>query len=316
LGFISDGTNVTAGSGNLRAIRPQIATSLDDSNGNEVATITATASAVNQFGWTNGATGNGPVLSAVGDDTNIPLTFSPKGTGQNIFTKDLLMNVGAGSLDNLIYVASTSSGAVNASFGFFVAGFGSTQSSDGPYFLGRGLNFSAIGNQRGLMYFAAGAPGTPVGNDGCFLFNTGNPETVRIRIPISGDVAQFAVGGSFTAGTYTGVASGGTLFTPRNVVTGTGTINLDFALGNIQQCTFGAGNATFTFSNIPNSAHITIVIIQDGTGGRTLTWPGTAKFIGGVAPTLSAGANARDIINFYSDGTNIYQTSAIALAVA
>lgn len=174
-----------------------------------------------------------------------------------------------------------------------------------------------------------------------FAIQTNGPELVRfggrldVGIPANGsraasevslkvsspasptaDIAQFTVNGVTTAGTYAGVTKGGTVITPRNVVTGTGTVNLDFSLGNIQQFTFGAGNATFTFTNIPNSALITIVIIQDGVGSRTLTWPATAKFIGGTAPTLSVGANARDIIQFYSDGTNIYQVSAIALAVA
>lgn len=80
-GFTSDGTNVTAGSGNLRATLPQITTGLADANGNESILLTATGSAVNEITVANAATGNAPTISATGDDTNIGLTLSPKGTG-------------------------------------------------------------------------------------------------------------------------------------------------------------------------------------------------------------------------------------------
>lgn len=80
-GFTSDGTNVTAGSGNLRATRPRFITSIDDTNGNELFSITATGSAVNQFSVANAATGTNPQLSAAGDDANVGLDFLVKGTG-------------------------------------------------------------------------------------------------------------------------------------------------------------------------------------------------------------------------------------------
>jgi len=47
----------------------------------EVLKITGVASAVNELTATNAITGNAPVLSATGDDTNINLTLTPKGTG-------------------------------------------------------------------------------------------------------------------------------------------------------------------------------------------------------------------------------------------
>lgn len=97
------------------------------------------------------------------------------------FLANPLFNVGSTGTDNLIYVGSTSSGAVNASFGFFVAGVGSQQASDGPYFLGRGNNFSGIANQHGMLYFGAGDPGVANGNDGNILFATG-ADVVRVIV--------------------------------------------------------------------------------------------------------------------------------------
>jgi hypothetical protein len=43
--------------------------------------ITSTASVVNYLNVTGGATGSAPVVSALGSDTNIDLTLTPKGTG-------------------------------------------------------------------------------------------------------------------------------------------------------------------------------------------------------------------------------------------
>ena len=53
-----------------------------DENSNEQLTFATTTTAVNQFTITNAATSNSPILSATGDDTNIGLTLTPKGTGK------------------------------------------------------------------------------------------------------------------------------------------------------------------------------------------------------------------------------------------
>ena len=59
---------------------PAIGTSILDTNGNELALLTATGSAVNEFTLANAATGNGPTLSATGE-TNVDINLNPKGTG-------------------------------------------------------------------------------------------------------------------------------------------------------------------------------------------------------------------------------------------
>jgi len=59
---------------------PLISTGIKDANGNEIVTFGATATAVNEIKISNAATGNGPVLEAVGE-TNVDLTIKGKGTG-------------------------------------------------------------------------------------------------------------------------------------------------------------------------------------------------------------------------------------------
>ena len=47
-------------------------------------------------------------------------------------------------------------------------------------------------------------------------------------------------------------------------------------------------------------------VVQDGTGGRTLTWNGNYKWTAQTAPVLSTAIGAVDIITFFSDGTKMY----------
>jgi len=78
---------------------PKIGTSILDTNGNQLALLTATGSAVNEFTIANAATGNDPTLSATGDDSNIDIAIKPKGSGETV--------VGTGAANATI----TSSGA-------------------------------------------------------------------------------------------------------------------------------------------------------------------------------------------------------------
>ena len=59
---------------------PKIGTSILDTNGNELALLTATSSAVNEITLANAATGNGPIISSTGE-TNVDLNLNPKGSG-------------------------------------------------------------------------------------------------------------------------------------------------------------------------------------------------------------------------------------------
>jgi hypothetical protein len=66
---------------------PKVITGINDTNNNELFKVTATSSAVNEFTVANAATGSGPTLSATGDDTNININITPKGTGSTVVTK-------------------------------------------------------------------------------------------------------------------------------------------------------------------------------------------------------------------------------------
>lgn len=94
--------------------------------------------------------------------------------------------------------------------------------------------------------------------------------------------------------------------------TGDGTTTIDWKLGNKFKFTFGAANETFTFTAPSNPCSIQLILVQDGTGSRTATFPSTVKWAGGgTAPTLSTAASSVDIVSCIYDSTNYYCTSSL-----
>lgn len=81
------GTSDTQTLTNKTLTSPRIGTSILDTNGNELFLLTATASAVNEITYANAATGAGPTFTASGGDANIPITFTPKGSGRVTITQ-------------------------------------------------------------------------------------------------------------------------------------------------------------------------------------------------------------------------------------
>jgi hypothetical protein len=49
-----------------------------------------------------------------------------------------------------------------------------------------------------------------------------------------------------------------------------------------------------------------LMLVQDSTGFRTVTWSANFKWMGGCPPTLSTQPHAVDVLTFMSDGTNMY----------
>lgn len=93
-------------------------------------------------------------------------------------------------------------------------------------------------------------------------------------------------------------------------LTDAATINWDTEQGKTAQVTIAATGRTMAApTNLKAGDTYTLIVIQDGTGSRTITtWNTVFKFAGGVKPTLSTAAGAKDIMSFVSDGTNLYGT--------
>jgi len=92
--------------------------------------------------------------------------------------------------------------------------------------------------------------------------------------------------------------------TPQ-VLTDQAAIDWDLALGGAASVTLAGDRTLNEADTMVDGMHASLRVIQDGTGTRLLTWHATYRFPGGVAPALTATANAEDILLFSCDGTNM-----------
>ena len=90
---------------------------------------------------------------------------------------------------------------------------------------------------------------------------------------------------------------------------------IDIADGNVITATLAVATTTFTFSNPSTSGSgcsFTLILTQDGTGSRAVTWPASVDWASATAPTLSTGAADVDIFAFITvdAGTTWYGFTA------
>lgn len=97
--------NSTASGGSLTS--PKVITGINDTNGNELIKVTATASAVNEITVANAATGSGPTISVTGGDTDGDLNLAPKGAGS--------VKMGSAGVASLITLFNAASDAATLS---------------------------------------------------------------------------------------------------------------------------------------------------------------------------------------------------------
>ena len=103
----------------------------------------------------------------------------------------------------------------------------------------------------------------------------------------------------------------------RQQVFGTSTLtdgaNISWNLDSNQvtTVTLGGDRTLDNPTNMINGGKYTIIVKQDGVGTRLLTFDTAYKWAGGTPPTLSTAINAIDIIDFISDGTNMYGTARL-----
>jgi hypothetical protein len=90
-------------------------------------------------------------------------------------------------------------------------------------------------------------------------------------------------------------------------LTDAATIAWDVSTAQVATFTFVSSNRTMGApTNLVNGGFYGLAVIQN-SGSNTLTWNSVFKWVGGVAPTLSTAASAKDYFTFRSDGTNLYE---------
>ena len=205
---------------------PKIGTSILDTNGNELALLTATSSAVNEFTIANAATGNDPTLSATGDDSNIDIAIKPKGTGETVFgtgaanatlttsgAYDLVLDTNSGTNSGTITITDAANGDITIA----PNGTGQAKAVDASDATGA---IKIAGKETIWVPAVAMYPNTTSGAEAAQVELSNGPEIKVLDFDKSSDeFAQFAVAfpKSWNAGTVTFQA----FFTATSTDTGT-----------------------------------------------------------------------------------------------
>jgi hypothetical protein len=87
---------------------------------------------------------------------------------------------------------------------------------------------------------------------------------------------------------------------------------VDWSAGNEHLVTLTALSCALTFSNPKRGGRYILVLAQDATGNRGVTWPGNILWFGGAAPGLTPDPGAVDLFAFYYNGTNYIAAGSMA----
>lgn len=130
----------------------------------------------------------------------------------------------------------------------------------------------------------------------------GTPSSANLAAAVTGETGSGALVFG-TAPTLSNPTVTNYVETPYSANSSTA-ITLDLANGTVQIITL-TGNATITMPTATSGKSFVMMLKQDGTGSRTVTWS-TVKWAGGTAPTITSTASRLDLLSFFADGTNWY----------
>lgn len=98
-----------------------------------------------------------------------------------------------------------------------------------------------------------------------------------------------------------------------NTVAATGAAETLPATANVHDLTLTA-DCTLTLPTLTSgkACAITVILRQDGTGSRLVTWPGSVSWVSGSAPTLKTAAAAVDVVTLFTlDGGTSWGGAAV-----
>jgi hypothetical protein len=100
----------------------------------------------------------------------------------------------------------------------------------------------------------------------------------------------------------------GTLLTDKGYIAETtltdgATINWDMSTQSVAKVTLGGNRTIAAPTNGSTGQFASLLVIQDGTGSRTLTWNAVYEFASDTAPTLSTDGGKADLFVFRYNGT-------------
>jgi hypothetical protein len=90
---------------------------------------------------------------------------------------------------------------------------------------------------------------------------------------------------------------------PEATLTDGATITWDVSTQPVAKVTLGGARTLSAPTNGLTGQFVSLAVIQDGTGSRTLTWNSAYEFTGDSAPTLTTTINKADLFVFKYNGT-------------
>lgn len=109
---------------------------------------------------------------------------------------------------------------------------------------------------------------------------------------------------SSTYATKDELADAGSIIESVNTVAAAGATETlpDVTTATIHRLTLDA-NCTVAFPALGAGKSFTLILTQDLTGSRTVTWPATVRWDGDAEPALTTTPNRSDVLSFLCDGT-------------
>jgi len=89
----------------------------------------------------------------------------------------------------------------------------------------------------------------------------------------------------------------------ESTLTDQATVTWDASTQDVCKLTLGGNRTLAAPTNNTTGQFISILVIQDGTGSRTLTWNAVFEFASDTAPTLTTTANLGDVFVFRYNGS-------------
>lgn len=80
--------------------------------------------------------------------------------------------------------------------------------------------------------------------------------------------------------------------------------------GDLAMVTLGANRTMGTPTNVYPGQVLRLIVTQDGTGSRLMTWNGVFRWPAGTAPTLTTTAGRSDLLTFVCDQVSAASTSS------
>ena len=177
-----------------------------------------------------------------------------------------------------------------------------------------GSTAGAIANSKAVIYSAAGqVNGTTLAIAGTAITSTAaelnllddaTVTTAEINYSDLATLGTTAASKVFTADANNLTKVSGAVLNTEDELTDAATIVWNVINSPVAKVTLGASRTLAAPSGTTPAAgqFVSLLIIQDGTGSRTITWNAVYEFAADTAPTLTATANLGDLFTFRYNG--------------